>query len=63
MSGRFFAGVALSLAGFALALSPVVSASASSGSPLLVASPPRAAASGGVTAGVTVYGRPWSGHP
>lgn len=49
--------------GLALALGPVVSASASGAS--LPLTPPAAATatSGGVVAGVTVYGRPWSGSP
>jgi len=63
VSRKFVTGLALIVAGMALALSPVVSASASGGSTLIVASPARAASSGGVVAGVTVYGRPWSGHP
>jgi hypothetical protein len=62
VGGKFCTGIALMAVGLALALGPVVSASAS-GSSLPVTPPAAAATSGGVVAGVTVYGRPWSGRP
>ncbi len=51
------------VAGFGLALSPVVTASAAgrSQSPPVAAAP--AAQGGGVLAGIVVHGRPWAGKP
>jgi len=60
---KFWAGISLAAAGIALALSPVVSASAAGGPSLSPASPVRAAQGGGVLAGVVVHGRPWAGKP
>ena len=53
----------MAVAGFGLALSPVVSASAAA----RYQQPPTAAApalqGGGVVAGIVVHGRPWAGKP
>ena len=63
MACRFWVGVALATAGLTLAMSPALSAVASSGSPapILVAAP--STSPGAVLAGVTVQGRPWAGRP
>ena len=53
----------MAVAGFGLALSPVVTASAAgrSQSPPAAAAP--AAQGGGVQAGIVVHGRAWAGKP
>ena len=53
----------LAAAGFAIALSPVVTASAAGGASRPSVASARAAQSGGVLAGVVVHGRPWAGNP
>ena len=63
VTGKFLAGLSLAAAGIALALSPVVTASAAGGAHLPSAPVTRAAPGSGVVAGVVVHGRPWAGNP
>ena len=53
----------MAVAGFGLALSPVVTASAAGRPQSPPASAAPAAQGGGVRAGIVVHGRPWAGNP